>query len=153
MTAPGDHIRPNSKWPSLPPEDLPPKHRAAWDEACRRDSPVRRGGRAASLAPATRRQMTQTYGQFVWWLRETGNLDQQADPAAQMARDLLAEFVAERRKDVRDSVTYGNLRTLVMMMNCRTSAPTPNRPAGSRPGHDWTTASRGWTRAGRSRNW
>jgi hypothetical protein len=118
MTASERHLRAESKWPSLPPEAWPPRHKEAWDEACRRDSPIRRGGRAASLAPATRRGMTQTYGQFVRWLRDTCNLDQQADPASQMARDLLAEFVAERRKAVRDSVIYGNLRTLKMMMNC-----------------------------------
>jgi len=86
---------------------------------------MRRGGHAASLASATRRKVTGNYGQFLWWLQDTSNLDFDGDPARQMTRDLMAGFIIERRQAVSDNSTYFNVRNLAMMMKCLT------------PEHEW----------------
>ncbi len=118
--------QPQSPWPALPEERWPVRHREAWRLATHRDSPGRRGGHAAGLAPATRRMMVQFYGQFLGWLQINGRLDPGGDPVTQMSQDLVARFIAERHMVVSDSSTYNNLRTLTIMMNCLAA------------GHDWT---------------
>ena len=123
VTAPD---RPQKPWPALPPERWPTRHREAWRQATHRESPVRRGGHAACLAPATRRTMVQFYGQFLGWLQTVGVLDPEGDPVTQMSQDLVAQFISERRASVSDSNTYNNLRALTTMMNCLA------------PEHDWT---------------
>ena len=118
MTVPAQPSRPKGAWHILPVDQWPPRHQEAWYRATRRESPLDRGGHAASLAPATRRKMTGNYGQFLWWLQVTGKLDPEADPATQMTRDLVACFIVERRKVVSDNSTYVNVRDLAMMMKC-----------------------------------
>jgi hypothetical protein len=60
--------------------------------ANRHDSPVRRGGHATSLAPATKVIMTELYGTYLWWLKTSGYLDPQSGPETQMTADSHAEF-------------------------------------------------------------
>jgi len=129
---------PSGKWRALPVSGWPPKHQEAWAEANRRDSPVRRGGRATSLSPATKVIMSELYGTFLWWVTTSGYLDPQSEPGTQMTPDLHAEFVAARRKTVSDNTTYNNLRMLAMMMKCLD------------PGHDWKWM---WRNSGAPRRW
>ena len=107
-----------SQWSSLPVELWPVQHRAAWEAAKRGDSPVRRGGRASTLSPVTQRILIHVYGVFLGWLKTTSNLDQAASPAALMTRELLMAFILERRRTVSDNSTFGNVRSLAMMMRC-----------------------------------
>jgi site-specific recombinase XerD len=109
---------PNGKWPTLPIEFWPIEHREAWDAANRRASPVRRGGRATSLAQRTRKTLKDAYGGFLWWCQATGNLDPQSAPAAQMTHDLMCQFVAARRETVSDMTVFSSVRNLTMMMKC-----------------------------------
>lgn len=115
----------DGKWRTLKIKDWPLIHQAAWQSAIRRDSPLRRGGRAASLSPETRDMMCEVYGQYLWWCGTSGELNPQAEPAVQMAPDLVTAFIIERRKTVSDNTTYNNLRMLTMMMKCLA------------PDHDW----------------
>jgi integrase/recombinase XerD len=125
MMANQDAIRTKGRWVELPFERWPSKHKEAWATANRPGSPLRRGGYATSLAPATKLMMMEIYGIFLWWLNTTGDLDPNAGPASQMTTDLRTQFVAARRATVSDNTTYNNLRMLTMMMNCL------------EPDHDW----------------
>jgi integrase len=106
------------EWRGLPIDQWPASHQAAWQEASRRESPLRRGGHAASLSPATRKTMVGVYGQWLWWLQQTDRLDPAGDPTNQTTRELIAEFTILRRSVVSDRTAYGDLKQLTMMMNC-----------------------------------
>jgi hypothetical protein len=69
--------------------------------------------------------MGAVYGQFLWWLRDGGRLDPRSEPADQMTPELVAQFIAERRRTVSDNTTFNNLRLLSMMMKSLD------------PRHDW----------------
>lgn len=118
MTAPEQPPAAISSWPRLRVEAWPPKHRTAWQAAIRRENPLQRGGRAASLAPATRRTMTALYGQVLEWLRATGKLDPEGDPVTQITPELLGQFIAARRATLSDNTIFNNLRMLTMMLKC-----------------------------------
>jgi integrase len=84
----------------------------AWEAACRPAKRLRAGGRAAHLAPITRRDLERRYGYFLDFLARTGRLDRDAPVAHQVTPENVRGYVEELQGRVSSVTLYGSIYKL-----------------------------------------
>ena len=96
----------------LPIRLWPPADRAAWEAAMRPSDPFESGGIASRWSAATQRKTAAGYGRYLYWLRERGELDETADPAARITRERLAAYLDELRRTNRGHTIQTRIQEL-----------------------------------------
>jgi integrase len=97
---------------ALPIHLWPGTDRAAWEEACRPNVRLKRGGAASHLNPVTQRDLAKRYGYFLDFLSRSGRLDMNAAAGAQVMPDNVEAYVAELKARVASVTVYGSIRKL-----------------------------------------
>ena len=103
------HIR------KVPVTNWPKADREAWEEACRPHERLKRGGRAAHLAPVTRKDLGARYGLFHGFLVDAGSFDPSAPAATQVTPDNVVAFLEDLRSRVSSVTLYGSIYKLRRM--------------------------------------
>jgi integrase len=80
--------------------------------AVRPSDPFESEGIASRWSAATRRKTAAGYGRFLHWLRERGELDETADPAARITRERLAAYLDELRRTNRGHTIQTRIQEL-----------------------------------------
>ncbi len=107
---------------SLPVNLWPSADRVAWQEACRPNVRLKRGGTASHLRPVTQRDLASRYGYFLDFLSRSGLLNLEAGPAAQVIPQHVEPYVAELKARVRSVTVYGSIRKLRRIVQLNTPA-------------------------------
>jgi integrase len=104
---------PKARWSKCLPIALwPLADRSAWEAAlCPRD-PFDDAGIATRWSAATRRKTASGYGRFLFWLREGGELDVTADPAARITRERLTRYLDDLRSANRGHTVHNRIQEL-----------------------------------------
>jgi site-specific recombinase XerD len=104
--------RPIHLWPSA--------DRAAWEEACRPNVRLKRGGTASHMRPVTQNILTKRSGYFFDFLSRSGWLEMSLAAGAQVTSENVAAYVAELKSRVNSVTVYGriqNLRRFVQLVS------------------------------------
>jgi integrase len=97
---------------SLPIHLWPSADRLAWEEACRPNVRLKRGGAASHMRTVTQKILTQRAGYFFDFLSRSGRLDMNAAAGAHLTLENVEPYVVELKNRV-DSVTvYGSVQKL-----------------------------------------
>ena len=101
---PGPSAYRSDFWPSA--------DQAAWEAAIHPSDPFESGGLASRWSRATKRKTASGYGRYLYWLRERGELDEIADPAARITRERLAAYLDELRRTNRGHTIQTRIQEL-----------------------------------------
>jgi len=96
----------------LPIRLWPSADQAAWEAAIHPTDPFESGGIASRWSRATKRKTASGYGRYLYWLRERGELDETANPAARITRERLAAYLDELRKTNRGHTIQTRIQEL-----------------------------------------
>lgn len=98
---------------ALSPEQWPAGDRTAWTRAVTDADPLEEPGLAAHWRPKTQHTVVARYGLWLAYLRNGGQLDPNASPAARVTREHLAGYLEDLRAQNLASVTIaGRIRDL-----------------------------------------
>jgi integrase len=96
--------RPIHLWPSA--------DRAAWEEACRPNVRLKRGGTASHMRTVTQNILTKRSGYFFDFLSRSGRLDMNAAVGVQVTPENVEAHVAELKSRVQSVTVYGSIQKL-----------------------------------------
>lgn len=106
-------IMPGAIWSVCLPIPLwPPAGRAAWEAAMRPRDPFSEGGIASRWSIATQRKTAKGYGRYLCWLKDSGELDETADPAARITRVRLSAYLDDLRIVNRGHTIHNRIQEL-----------------------------------------
>src|SRR5712671_3464922 len=94
---------------SLPIGRWPSNVRRAWEAACAPSARLKRGGAASHLKSITRDDLARRYGYFLDFLERTGLLEPDAEQAAQVTPENVAQYVAELKGRVSSVTVHGSI--------------------------------------------
>ena len=114
----------------LPVAEWPAPDRAAWLAATRRGDILDDPSRLAQLKPSTLAIYAKGYGRWLGFLRATGDLDADADPASRVTPDAVRRYLAWLGTQTASLTTS----SLVMRLHCVARALAPAT--------DWTWLAR-----------
>jgi hypothetical protein len=97
---------------SLPIEAWPTADMAAWEEACRPNVRLKRGGAASHMRPVTQRDLAKRYGLFLDSLFRAGRFDEKARAGTQVTPDSVDGYVTELKSRVHAVTVYGSIQKL-----------------------------------------
>jgi site-specific recombinase XerD len=97
---------------SLPVELWPAADNAAWDEACRPNVRLKRGGAASHLKPVVQHDLAKRYGLFLDSLVRSGRLNEKAGAGALVTSHNVYAYVAELKNRVSSVTVYGSIQKL-----------------------------------------
>jgi integrase/recombinase XerD len=144
----GIMIMPRAVWSKCLPIALwPAADRAVWQAAIRLGDPFDGGGIASRWSAATQCKTAKGYGRYLCWLKERGELDETAGPAARITREKLSAYLEDLRNTNRGHTIQTRIQELgdamralapdkdwrfIQVAACRLRASTV--PARDKPG-------------------
>jgi integrase len=97
---------------SLPIHLWPSTERRAWEDACRPNVRLKRGGAASHMRPVTQSILAKRCGYFLDFLSRSGQLDMNATAGAQVTPDNVEAYVGELKGRVSSVTAYGSIQKL-----------------------------------------
>src|SRR6266567_8662566 len=97
---------------SLPIHLWPSAERAAWEEACRPNVRLKRGGAASHMRSVTQTILAKRCGYFFDFLSRSGRLEMSGAAGAQVTPENVEVYVAELKSRVNSVTVYGRIQKL-----------------------------------------
>jgi integrase len=97
---------------SLPIDLWPSADRAAWQEACRPNVRLKRGGAASHMRTVTQEMLRKRAGYFLDFLLRSGRFDMNAPAGAQVTPENVEAYVVELKGRVNSVTVYGSIQKL-----------------------------------------
>lgn len=96
-------------------EEWPEPDRLAWIDACRPSLRLQRGGRAAHMAEATRRDLAGRFGSFLAFLEQTGRIRANRSALEHIKPGIIGEYILQLQSRVSSVTVHGSIYKLRRM--------------------------------------
>lgn len=118
---------------SLHVEEWPASDQEVWKAACLGKGPFKPGGLAAAWSEATRRNVERSYGTFLYWLKQHGELCADQTPAQRVTQQAFFGFMDAYEPGRAPLTVAGRLRDIAYMV--RAQLPPHGHPWATKLAH------------------